>query len=55
MTGDTFTTRPLTAAEKGEQDEQVWRAERIRARRDAEAAQAARAEWLARLHKTWRV
>ena len=33
---DTIETRPLTASERGDQDEQVWRAERIKARFAAE-------------------
>ncbi len=36
---DTIETRPLTASERGDQDEQLWRAARIKARLTAERAQ----------------
>ena len=42
-------TRYLTASEKGEQDEQCWRAARIKQRRAAEAAQAQREAWMKKI------
>lgn len=47
----TYTTRLLTASEKGEQDEQCWRAAAIKARREAEAAQDRRAAWIDRIKR----
>lgn len=46
-----YTTRLLTASEKGEQDEQVWRAQRIRAQQEEDAARERRTAWLARLRR----
>lgn len=46
-----YTTRLLTASEKGEQDEQCWRAAAIKARREAEAAQDRRATWIDRIKR----
>lgn len=49
----TIEHRYLTAAEKGEQDEQVWRAQRILAKRKAELAeqQTPRDMWLAKIRR----